>query len=228
MMRVLIAEDDHATADFIADGLKALGHQPVVAEGGGQALLRVAEGGFDMIILDRMLPHADGLDILRKARADGDATPIIMLTALGQIADRVDGLDAGADDYLVKPFALSELAARMNAIIRRRSADSNQTSLTYGALVMDLLHREVQFEGRPVLLQPRETRLLEELMRNAGKIVTRAMLFESVWGFHFNPRTNLVETHMSRLRTKLGYAGAKDIIETVRGAGYRLWIEDAR
>jgi two-component system, OmpR family, response regulator len=221
-MRVLIAEDDDATATFIADGLTALGHQALRAADGSEALARIAEGGHDIVVLDRMLPGLDGLSILRQLRAGGSATPVLMLTALGQIADRVDGLEAGADDYLVKPFALSELMARLTAILRRRTVDTQVTSLAVGSLVMDLLHREVRFEDRHVALQPREVRLLEELMRHAGRIVTRTMLLESVWGFHFDPQTNLVETHMSRLRTKLALDGAKDLIETVRGSGYRL------
>jgi two-component system, OmpR family, response regulator len=226
-MRVLIAEDDDATATFIANGLAALGHRSVRAVDGPDALGRIEEGDHDIIVLDRMLPGLDGLAILRRLRERGDDMPVLMLTALGQIADRVDGLEAGADDYLVKPFALSELVARLAAILRRRTADTHVTTLTVGSLAIDLLHRDVRFEGRVVPLQPREIRLLEELMRNAGRIVTRTMLLERVWGFHFDPQTNLVETHMSRLRTKLGLGGARDVIETVRGAGYRLRI-DAR
>jgi two-component system, OmpR family, response regulator len=225
-MRVLIAEDDDATAAFIADGLTALGHQASRAADGPEALARILAGGHDIVVLDRMLPDLDGLSLLRDLRGREDATPVLMLTALGQIADRVDGLEAGADDYLVKPFALSELMARLTAILRRRAVDTQVTALAAGALVMDLLHREVRFENRLVPLQPREVRLLEELMRHAGRIVTRTMLLESVWGFHFDPQTNLVETHMSRLRTKLALDGAKDVIETVRGSGYRLRTGD--
>lgn len=225
-MRVLIAEDDDATAAFIARGLEELGHVTARAATGGEALRLVNAVGYDVVVLDRMLPGLDGLSLLQQVRAAGCKTPMLMLTALGRIEDRVDGLEAGADDYLVKPFALTELVARLNAILRRQGTEENSTSLSVGPLAMDLLHRAVFYEGRSVPLQPRETRLLEEMMRNAGRIVTRTMLLESVWGFHFDPQTNLVETHMSRLRTKLALAGAKDIIETVRGAGYRLRVED--
>ncbi len=225
-MRVLVAEDDATAADFIARGLIELGHDVIWAATGTEALARLTAEGFDVAILDRMLPELDGLAVLQQARAAGTALPILMLTALGRIEDRVDGLEAGADDYLVKPFAMSELVARLNALMRRRSAGDSVTALTVGPLAMDVLHREVRHDGRLIPLQPREFRLLEELMRNAGRIVTRTMLLESVWGFHFDPQTNLVETHMSRLRTKLALGGVKDVIETVRGAGYRLRIEE--
>jgi two-component system OmpR family response regulator len=221
-MRILIAEDDDTTAAFIADGLAAAGHHSVRTANGPETLARLEEGGHDIVLLDRMLPGLDGLSILRTLREHGDTTPVLMLTALGQIVDRVEGLETGADDYLVKPFALSELVARLTAILRRRAVDAQATMLTVGALSMDLLHRDVRFDDRIVPLQPREVRLLEELMRHPGRIVTRTMLLERVWGFHFDPQTNLVETHMSRLRTKLALGGAKDMIETVRGSGYRL------
>jgi two-component system OmpR family response regulator len=223
-MRVLIAEDDDQTASFIAEGLAAQGHQIERVADGCEALAQLERGGHDIVILDRMLPQVEGLEILRQVRARGDGTPILMLTALGQIADRVDGLDAGADDYLVKPFAQAELLARLAAILRRRSSDAHLVALEAGPLTMDLLRREACFEGRIIALQPREMRLLEELMRNPNKVVTRTMLLERVWDFHFDPQTNLVETHMSRLRAKLSNSGAKDIIETVRGAGYRLRV----
>ncbi len=225
-MRVLIAEDDDETATFVSRGLEELGHVPVRAARGEEVLERVCRESFDVVVLDRMLPGLDGLSLLKKARAAGCQTPMLMLTALGRIEDRVDGLEAGADDYLIKPFAMSELIARLNAILRRQGVGENPTSFSVGPLTIDLLHREVSYAGRPIPLQPRETRLLEEMMRNAGKIVTRTMLLETVWGFHFDPQTNLVETHMSRLRTKLALGGAKDVIETVRGAGYRLRGED--
>ncbi|WP_019832079.1 response regulator transcription factor [Sphingomonas sp. PR090111-T3T-6A] len=225
-MRVLIAEDDEATAIFTARGLQDLGHVTTIAPTGDEALRRLCGESYDVAVLDRMLPGIDGLSLLQQARANGCRTPALMLTALGRIEDRVDGLEAGADDYLVKPFALSELAARLNAILRRQSAGDDPTSLSAGPLTMDLLHREVACAGRAIPLQPREIRLLEEMMRHAGRIVTRTMLLETVWGFHFDPQTNLVETHMSRLRAKLALGGARDIIETVRGAGYRLRVED--
>ncbi|USI72530.1 response regulator transcription factor [Sphingomonas morindae] len=221
-MRALIVEDDDATALFISAGLESLGYQCSRSRGGDDALRAMTDGRHDVAILDRMLAGMDGLTILRAARAGGVTMPVLVLTALGQIADRVDGLEAGADDYLVKPFAMAELTARLTAITRRRSTGQAVTALTSGPLAIDLLHREVRHAGRLIALQPREIRLLEELMRNPGKIVTRSMMLERVWGFHFDPQTNLVETHMSRLRTKLALGGAKDVIETVRGAGYRL------
>ncbi len=224
-MRVLIAEDDETTAIFTARWLQELGHVATIASTGDDALRRICGENYDVVVLDRMLPGIDGLSILQQARASGCRTPVLMLTALGRIEDRVDGLEAGADDYLVKPFALSELVARLNAILRRQGV-GDPTHLSAGPLTMDLLHREVAHAGRPIPLQPREARLLEEMMRNAGRIVTRTMLLEAVWGFHFDPQTNLVETHMSRLRAKLALGGAKDVIETVRGAGYRLRVED--
>jgi two-component system OmpR family response regulator len=221
-MRVLIAEDDEQTATFIAEGLTARDHKVDRVGDGREALARLQRGEHDIAILDRMLPHLEGLEVLRRARGVGVVTPILMLTALGQIADRVDGLEAGADDYLVKPFALTELLARLAAILRRRSADSGAVKLVAGPLTMDLIHRELRFGDKVIALQPREMRLLEELMRNAGRIVTRTMLLERVWNFHFDPQTNIVETHMSRLRSKLTASGVIEVIETVRGAGYRL------
>jgi two-component system, OmpR family, response regulator len=224
-MRILIAEDDPATAGFLVRNLTELGHEVSAVETGEAALQRAAEP-FDAIILDRMLPGIDGLAVLRAARASGVATPVLMLTALGQIADRVEGLSTGADDYLVKPFAIDELVARLHAIARRRGDGDAPTRLDHGGLALDLIQREVRYEGRLVALQPREFRLLTALVRNAGRIVTRTMLLETVWGFHFDPQTNLVETHMSRLRAKLGVSGVKETIETVRGAGYRLKLPD--
>jgi two-component system OmpR family response regulator len=225
-VRVLIAEDDEQTAAFIAEGLSTRDHEVECAVDGREALARLRGGGHDIAILDRMLPHIEGLEVLRLARAAGVDTPILMLTALGQIADRVDGLEAGADDYLVKPFAFTELLARLAAILRRRSGDGSAMKLVAGTLTMDLIHRELRLGDKPIALQPRELRLLEELMRGAGRIVTRTMLLERVWNFHFDPQTNLVETHMSRLRSKLAASGVKETIETVRGAGYRLRTTD--
>jgi two-component system OmpR family response regulator len=220
-MRVLIVEDDAEMAAFLCRALGESGHDTEVAATGSDAARQIAKP-FDAIILDRMIPEMTGLDVLKVARADGVTTPILMLTALGQIEDRVEGLSNGADDYLVKPFAIDELVARLHAIVRRRIDSEARARLDNGFLSMDLLHREVRYRDRVVPLQPREMRLLEVLMRNAGKVVTRAMLLEGVWGFHFDPQTSLVETHMSRLRTKLAMGGARDAIETVRGVGYRL------
>jgi len=169
-----------------------------------------------------MLPGTDGLTIVRRIRAADIATPVLLLTALGRIQDRVDGLEAGADDYLVKPFAFSELAARVNALGRRKPLQTEVTRLEHGPITMDLLKRQVMRDGKAVLLQPREFRLLEELLRENGKVVTRTMLLERVWNYHFDPQTNIVETHISRLRSKLNEGSRPDVIETVRGVGYRM------
>jgi two-component system OmpR family response regulator len=176
----------------------------------------------DVAILDRMLPGLDGLSVLRNVRASGVQIPILVLTALGRIDDRVSGLEAGADDYLIKPFAFSELAARMNALGRRKPLQQQATQLEHNGLVLDLLKRQVIRDGVTIHLQPREFRLLEELMREEGKVVTRTMLLQRVWNYHFDPQTNIVDTHISRLRSKLNEGGKPDLIETIRGVGYRM------
>jgi len=225
-MRILVAEDDAETARFIEHGLGQIGHVVGVVGDGHDALREATTHHWDVIVLDRMLPSVDGVDIVRRMRTDEVTTPVLLLTALGRIEDRVEGLEAGADDYLVKPFALSELVARLSALVRRSASREVVTTLGFGGIVMDLLKREVRCDGHAALLQPREFRLLEELLRNAGRVVTRTMLLEEVWGFHFDPQTNIVETHMSRLRAKLAEAGASNAIETVRGVGYRLRADD--
>jgi two-component system OmpR family response regulator len=221
-MRILLAEDDEDTAGFVVRGLGELGHNVVVAGDGNDALHLGLTEDFDIVILDRMLPGIDGLSIIRRLRAADIAVPALMLTALGKIEDRVDGLDAGADDYLVKPFAFSELAARVNALGRRPPPQTVITRLQAAGIDLNLLSREVHRSGRLVLLQPREFQLLEELLRHAGEFVTRTMLLERVWDFHFDPQTKIVETHISRLRSKLNEGGLPDPIETVRGVGYRI------
>jgi len=221
-MQVLVAEDDIETAEFVARGLGELGHSVIRAANGPDALHLATTETPEVVVLDRMLPGLDGLSVLRRMRAASIETPVLLLTALGQIEDRVEGLEAGADDYLVKPFAFSELAARINALARRRPLSETPTELVIGPLHMDLLKREVRRDGRAIQLQPREFRLLEELMRGADRVVTRTMLLERVWGFHFDPQTNIVETHISRLRAKLNEGGADDVIETLRGVGYRM------
>lgn len=221
-MRILVAEDDNDTAEFIQRGLGELGHNVAVADNGIDALHLILVEEFDIAIVDRMLPGLDGVSALQRMRAAGVETPVLLLTALGRIQDRVDGLEAGADDYLVKPFAFSELAARVNALARRKPLQAQPTSLDHNGIVVDLMKRNVQRDGVPVALQPREFRILEELMRGGGKVVTRTMLLERVWSYHFDPQTNIVETHISRLRAKLNEGGKPDAIETVRGAGYRM------
>jgi len=224
-MRILLAEDDAEAVAFIERGLTELGHVVAHAAGGVEALHLGATGTFDVIVLDRMLPAIEGLDVLRRLRAAGVRTPVMVLTARGGIADRVDGLDAGADDYLVKPFAMAEFVARLNALMRRPPISDVVTRLEVGDIALDILRRDVTRAGRPVHLQPREFSLLEFLMRNAGRIITRTMILEEVWGFHFDPQTNIVESHLSRLRSKLREGFADDPIETVRGAGYRCRVD---
>ena len=221
-MLILIAEDDAETAGFLERGLAELGHTIILAETGPDALHLASTETPDVLILDRLLPGLDGISVLRRLRAAAIDSPVLLLTALGQIEDRVEGLEAGADDYLVKPFAFSELAARINALLRRPRVQQAITKLECGPLHLDLLKREVNRGGVTIPLQPREFRLLEELMRNADRVVTRTMLLERVWGFHFDPQTNIVETHISRLRSKLNEGEQTDVIETVRGVGYRM------
>jgi two-component system OmpR family response regulator len=222
MLRILLAEDDADTRHFVERGLREQGHAVLAADTGEDALHLALTEALDVIVLDRMLPSLDGLGVLKRMRAGGITAPVLMLTALGRIEDRVDGLQAGADDYLVKPFAFSELAARVQALGRRRAPEAVATRLQAAGIDMDLLRREVRREDRLVPLQPREFRLLEELLRHAGGVVTRTMLLERVWDFHFDPQTKIVETHMSRLRGKLNDGFAEDAIETIRGAGYRI------
>lgn len=221
-MRILLAEDDAETAAFVTRSLGELGHAVTHVAGGEDALHIGATEEFDVIVLDRMLPGIEGLDVLRRLRAASVRTPVLVLTAKGGIVDRVDGLDAGADDYLVKPFAMAELAARLNALARRPPVSQIVTRFEVGDIVLDILRRDVTRGGRPVHLQPREFAMLELLMRHAGRIVTRTMFLESVWGFHFDPQTNIVESHLSRMRSKMREGFADDPIETIRGAGYRM------
>lgn len=221
-MNILLAEDDEETAGFVERGLAELGHRVLRARNGVDALHLGLTESVDLIILDRMLPGIEGVDVLRRLRAGGIGAPTLLLTALGRIEDRVEGLEAGADDYLVKPFAFSELAARVNALGRRPPISREVTILECADLAMHLLKREVRRDGETIVLQPREFQLLEELLRNEGRLVTRTMLLEKVWNYHFDPQTNIVETHISRLRAKLNGNGGLDLIETIRGAGYRM------
>ena len=225
-MKLLVAEDDAETRLYLQRGLREAGHSVTLAVNGRDALVLATEDAYDAIVLDRMLPIIDGLSVVISLRSAGIATPILMLTALSRVEDRVDGLEAGADDYLGKPFAFSELIARLNALGRRPAALGGETMLVIGALEVNLLKREVRREGRRIAVQPREFALLEELMRAEGRIVTRTMLLERVWNFHFDPQTNIVETHVSRLRGKLNAGFDGDVIRTVRGAGYMI-VADA-
>lgn len=221
-MNVFLLEDDAETAAFIARGLAECGHRVDVVHDGASALQRLGEARYDVLVLDRMTPEIDGLSVLKAIRAAGRSTPALLLTAMSQIADRVTGLEEGADDYLVKPFAFAELAARVTALGRRPAAAEAAAVLRAGEVEMDLLRREVRRCGRLIELQPREFALLEQLMRSTGRVVTRTMLLERVWNFGFDPKTNIVETHMSRLRAKLNDGFDQDAIRTVRGAGYLM------
>ncbi|MHB8530046.1 MAG: winged helix-turn-helix domain-containing protein [Caulobacteraceae bacterium] len=220
-MKLLLVEDDAETAAYLKRALCEAGHTVDVANAGRDGLLLAAGEPYEVIILDRMLPGIDGLAIVRTIRASKVRTPVLILTAMGGIDDRVEGLEAGGDDYLVKPFAFAELLARVNALARRPPPQEIATSLKVADLEMDLLARAVSRSGARIELQPREFQLLEYLMRHAGRVVTRTMLLESVWDFHFDPKTNIVETHISRLRGKVD-KGRRELIHTVRGAGYCL------
>jgi two-component system OmpR family response regulator len=221
-MRILVIEDDSATNAYVVNGLRELGHSVDGALDGREGLLRATGNGYDVLVVDRMLPGLEGLGVVRTLRAAGVSTPALFLTALGGIDDRVGGLEAGGDDYLVKPFAFAELVARVNALARRPPLSDVQTVLRIADLEMNLLERTASRAGVRLELQPREFRLLEYLMKNAGRVVTRTMLLENVWEFHFDPRTNIVETHISRLRSKVDRGHNVFLIQTIRGAGYML------
>ena len=221
-MKLLLIEDDRETGAYLKRALSEAGHTVDLAATGRDGLLLAAGESCDVIVLDRMLPQIDGMAILQTIRASKVMTPVLMLTAMGGIDDRVEGLEAGADDYLVKPFSFSELLARINALSRRPPTAPVTTVMRVADLEVDLLRRVVTRGDSRVELQPREFRILEYLIRHAGRVVTRTMLLESVWEFHFDPKTNIVETHMSRLRGKLNRDGAPDLIHTVRGSGYCL------
>ena len=221
-MRILIVEDDLEAADAMARGLVEAGHACERAEDGEAGLTAARAGGFDVLIVDRMMPRMDGVTLVETLRREGDQTPVLFLSALGEVNDRVEGLKAGGDDYLVKPYAFSELIARVEALSRRRETGSVQTLLRVGDLEMDLIGRTVRRQGREIDLQPREFQLLEYMMRHAGQSVTRTMLLEKVWEYHFDPQTNVIDVHVSRLRAKIDKGFDRPMLQTVRGAGYRL------
>ena len=221
-MKILIVEDDSETANYVLQGLHEAGHNVAVAPEGRDGLFRAAGEDWDLLIVDRMLPGLDGLGVVRTLRGAGVSTPVLFLTTLGGIDDRVDGLNAGADDYLVKPFAFSELSARVAALGRRPRRTAPETTLKVADLEMDLLAHTVRRGAEVLDLQPREFRLLEYLMRHSDQVVTRTMLLEKVWDFHFDPHTNVIETHISRLRSKIDKGRSRPLIHTVRGAGYCL------
>ena len=221
-MKVLLIEDDQETSAYVARGLREQGHVVDLAATGRDGLFLATDGGHDVLIVDRMLPGLDGIGLVQALRGTGVKAPVLFLTALGGVGDRVRGLDAGGDDYLVKPFAFAELLARVNALARRPPLSDTPTVLQAGDLEMDLLGRTVTRGGKTIDLQPREFQLLAFLMRNADRVVTRTMLLEAVWDFHFDPKTNIVESHISRLRSKLSQYGGAELIHTVRGSGYAL------
>ena len=219
-MRILLVEDDAKAAAYVARGLRETGQLVEVSADGRDGLFRLTNEDFDLAIVDRMLPELDGLSMVRSARAAGFAAPVLLLTAMDAIQDRVAGLEGGADDYLVKPFSFEELNARVNALGRRPPIREQETTLSVSDLTLDRLRRIVKRGEHVVDLQPREFRLLEELMLNSGRVVTRTMLLERVWEFHFDPGTNIVESHISRIRSKIDRGGDVPLIHTMRGAGY--------
>jgi len=217
-----LIEDDRATAHYVSGGLREEGHDLDHAPDGPTGLELACSRTYDALVVDRMLPRLDGLSLVRTLRSAGRDTPILFLTSVGGIDDRVEGLEAGADDYLLKPFAFSELMARLNALLRRAPGRREETVLEVGELRLNLLSRTAARAGTPIELQPREFRLLEYMMRNRGRVTTRTMLLERVWDFHFDPKTNVVETHVSRLRAKIDRPFGSEMIRTVRGSGYML------
>ena len=222
-MRILLIEDDADTTAFLRQGLKEAGHTVDHAPDGREGLFLATTEPYDALVVDRMLPGLDGLTLLRTLRGAGNRVPTIVLTALGDVDHRIEGLRAGADDYLAKPFAFAELSARLDNIVRRsEGANPTDTRLKVGDLELDLLSRQAQRGARRIDLLPREYRLLECLMRQAGRVVTRTMLLEQVWDYHFDPQTNVIDVHISRLRQKIDHGEPAPLLHTVRGAGYRL------
>jgi two-component system OmpR family response regulator len=218
-VKILLVEDDQQTADYIAKGLRQHGHVIDCADNGRDGLYLATGERYDVMVVDRNLPRMDGLSLVKAARGSGTTTPVLFLTTMGGVDDRVEGLEAGADDYLVKPFAFAELLARVSALARRPPIAA-ATALKVGDLEVDLLSRAVTRAGKRIDLLAQELKILEYLMRHAGEIVTRTMLLEKVWDFHFDPKTNIVETHISRLRGKIDKGFDKPLLHTVRGAGY--------
>ncbi|MCY4317584.1 MAG: response regulator transcription factor [Alphaproteobacteria bacterium] len=222
MLDILIIEDDAETAAYTARGLREDGHRVETAANGPDGLEAARDGGFDVLVVDRMLPVLDGLSLVRSLRAEGDRTPVLFLTALGSVGDRVKGLNAGGDDYLVKPFAFAELRARIEALARRRTPVATETDVTIGDLEIRRLERVVYRAGTLLPLKPKEFRLLEVLAEHAGRVVTRTMLLEQVWDYRFDPGTNVIDAQISRLRAKIDRGFDRPLLHTVRGVGYRL------
>jgi len=221
-MRLLVVEDDREAAAYLRKALREAGHVCEVAHDGEEGLALALDGEFDVFVIDRMLPKRDGLSLVAEVRKRGVRTPVLILSALGQVDDRVTGLRAGGDDYLAKPYAFSELLARIEALARRVAPAAADTLYKIGDLELDRLAHRVTRSGQEISLQPREFRLLEYLMRHAGQVVTRTMLLEGVWDYHFDPQTNVIDVHISRLRSKIDKGFDRPMLQTVRGAGYRL------
>ena len=221
-MKLLVVEDDETTGAYIARGLREEGQSVDLVANGREALLHATTRNYDVLIIDRMLPEIDGMTLVKTLRAAGNRTPVLFLTSLGSVEDRINGLNAGGDDYLVKPFAFGELSARVTALARRPPAVEQDTVLRAGPLEMDLIARKVTREGQEIDLLPREFAILEFLIRRKGRVQTRTMLLESIWDISFDPGTNVVETHISRLRAKVDRPFESELIKTVRGAGYRI------
>ena len=225
-MKVLLVEDNERVSRFVVKGLREAGHTIDHVENGRDGLFYAASETYDAIIMDRMLPgQIDGLGIIETLRQQGNRTPILVLSALSSVDERIKGLRAGGDDYLTKPFAFGELLARLDALVRRLQVDAGATQLSVGDLHMDVRSRKVSRGGRAITLQPREFQLLEYLMRHVGQVVTRTMLLENVWDYHFDPQTNIVDVHISNLRQKIEIQGEKPLVKTVRGAGYMMTAE---
>ena len=226
-MHVLLVEDDHDTATFIRNGMSQSGHHVDLADNGKDGLHLAMTEDYDVLVIDRMLPERDGLSIVRTLRQLKITTPVLILSALGEVEHRVEGLQAGGDDYLVKPYAFTELLARLQALIRRNHPEQTQTILQVRDLKMDLVKHQVTRAGKVIELLPREFTLLEVLMRHAGEVVTRTMLLEKVWDYHFDPQTNIINVHISRLRSKVDKGFHVSLLNTVRGAGYILHDPEA-
>ncbi|WP_371134409.1 response regulator transcription factor [Phreatobacter sp.] len=221
-MRILIIEDDREAASYLVKAFREAGHVADHAADGEGGLAMASDGPYDVLIVDRMLPKKDGLSVIADLRAAGRQTPVLILSALGQVDDRVKGLRAGGDDYLPKPYSFSELLARVEVLSRRRASGAPETVYRVGDLELDRLSHRVSRGGEELILQPREFRLLEYLMKNAGQVVTRTMLLEHVWDYHFDPQTNVIDVHVSRLRSKIDKGFDKPLIHTIRGAGYTV------
>ncbi|CTQ67367.1 MULTISPECIES: response regulator transcription factor [Stappiaceae] len=223
MLQILVIEDDHEAANYLAKGLSELGHRADKADDGETGLQMALDRDYDILIVDRMLPKRDGLAVIEELRKSGNHTPVLILSALGQVDDRVTGLKAGGDDYLPKPYAFTELQARVEALARRpKSASQVETTYTVGDLTLDRMAHSCRRGDMEIPLQPREFRLLEYLMQHAGQVVTRTMLLENVWEYHFDPQTNVIDVHISRLRGKIDKGFDVPLLHTIRGAGYTI------